>query len=171
MALSKEQLRKIHGILEPDGPADPDVLERRRHHEAAAKWLSRWSAVLQVVFALIGFVIVLLPTLSKNWHAVIEKTPVAAKVYQDFSSLSGSAMLLFYFLMGLFLVWNGLKNKFPAGRTSLLTYRDVVEMELYPRNRREEFIYWLDFVFVITGTTVWLYLPFGVLAFFIRIGG
>lgn len=126
---------------------------------------------MQVTFALVGFVIVLLPTLSKNWRAVIEKTPVAAQVYQDFSSLSGLAMLLLYFLMGLFLVWNGLKNKLPAGQTPLLSKKDIVEMELYPRNKSEEFAYWLDFVLSVTGTTLWLFLPFGVLAFFIRMGG
>lgn len=171
MTLSKDRLKKIHGIPEPTGPSDPAVLERRRFHVAAAKWLSRWSFWLQAIFVLIGFAIVLLPMLLKNWRAVIEKTPVAARIFEDFSSLSGLAMLLFFFLMGLFLLWNGLKSGLPAGRNSFLTNKDIVEMELYPRNKREEFIYWIDFVFAVTGTTLWLFLPFGVLAYFIRIGG
>lgn len=171
MALSKDQLRKIHGIPEPTGSADPAVLARRGFHEAVAKWLARWSYPLQAVFALIGFVVVLLPTLSNNWRTVIENTPIAGRIFQDFSSLGGLAMLLFFFLLGLFLIWNGLQSRLPAGRNSFLTNRDIVEMELYPRNKKEEFIYWVDFVFAVTGTTLWLFLPFGVLAYFIRIGG
>lgn len=171
MAFSKDRLRKIHGISEPTGPTDPAVLARRRFHEAAANWLARWSYPLQAVFALIGFVVVLLPMFSKSWRSVIEKTPVAGRIFQDFSTLSGSAMLLFFFLMGLFLIWNGLQSRLPAGRNTFLTYRDIVQMELYPRNKKEEFIYWIDFVLAVTGTTLWLFLPFSVLAYFIRIGG
>lgn len=171
MALSKDRLRKMHGIPEPTGSADPAVLARRRFHETAAKWLARWSYPLQAAFALIGCVVVLLPTLSKNWRSVIENTPVAARIFHDFSTLSGWAMVLFFVLMAMFLIWNGLRSRLPAGRNSFLTNRDIVEMELYPRNKKEEFIYWVDFGFAVTGTTLWLFLPFGVLAFFIRIGG
>lgn len=170
MALSKDRLKKIHGIPEPTGPVDSAVLSRRRFHEAVAKWLAKWSYPLQAAFAMIGFVVVLLPTLSKNWRAVIEKTPIAGRIFQDFSSLSGLAMLLFFFLLGLFLIWNGLQSRLPAGRNSFLTNRDIVGMELYPRNKKEEFIYWVDFIFAVTGTSLWLFLPFGVLAYFIRIG-
>lgn len=170
MALSKYRLRKIHGIPESTEPADPAVLARQRFHVVTAKWLSRWITSLQVIFALIGFVIVLLPTLSSNWRGVIEKTPIAARIFQDFSSLSGLAMWLFFFLMAMFLVGNGLKSELPTHRGFFLSHRDIVEMELYPRNKREEFIYWFDFVFAVTGTALWLFLPFGVLAYFIKIG-
>ncbi|WP_200384610.1 hypothetical protein [Rhodocyclus tenuis] len=169
--LSKDQLRKIHGVTEPTGPEDPTVIARRKFHEAAAKWLARWSYPLQGLFASIGLVVVLLPTMSKSWRSVVEMMPIAGRIFQDFSSLSGSAMLLFYFLSGLFVIQTRVQSKNPAGQASFLTYRDVVEMELYPKNKGEELAYWVDFSLAVTGTTLWLYLPFGILAFAIRMGG
>lgn len=175
MTLPKDRLRKIHGLTEPTGPADPAVLARREYHEAAAKWLAKWSSPLQATFALIGFVVVLLPMFSKNWRAVIENTPVAERVFRDFSTLSGWAMALFFFLMGLFLVLNWRVNDSPGGwhptkQWGFPSPKQIVEMELYPRIKREEFIYWIGIVFGATGTTIWM-IFFGVFAFFIGIGG
>ncbi len=175
MTLPKDQLRKIHGLSEPTVPADPEVLARRKYHEAAAKWLAKWSYPLQAVFAMIGFVVVLLPMFSKNWRAVIENTPVAERFFHDFSTLSGWAMVLFLFLMALFLILNWRVNDYPGGwhptkQWGFPNPRQVLEMELYPRLKKEEFVYWVDVVFGAAGTTIWMIFS-GVFAFFIRIGG
>jgi len=174
MALSKDRLRKIYGIPEPTGPADQAVLARRKYHEAAAKWLAKSSYPLQAVFALTGFVIVLLPMFSKNWRAVIENTPIAERIFHDFSSLSGSAMVLFLFLMGLYVVQNWWVNDFPGGwhptkQWGFPTPMQIVRMELYPRNKREEFVFWVEIIFGAVGTANWM-IFFGVFAFFISIG-
>ena len=175
MALAKHRLTKNHGLTEPTEPADPAVLARRRFHKAAATWLAKWSYPLQAAFALVGFVVVLLPMFSKGWRAVIETTPVAERVFHDFSSLSGWAMVLFFVLLALFLVLNWRVNDYPGGwhptkQWGFPNPKQVVEMELYPRLKREEFVYWIGIFFSAAGTTIWM-IFFGVFAFFIRIGG
>lgn len=175
MPMSKEQLRRVHGLREPEALADPNVLTRSKYHEAAAKWLAKWSYPLQVAFALIGFVIVLLPMFSKNWLAVIENTPVAGRIFHDFSTLSGWAMVLLFVLMVLWGILNWLVKNYPGGwhptkQWGFPNPKQVVELELYPRLKREEFVFWVDIIFGATGTTLWM-IFFGVLAFFIRIGG
>lgn len=175
MTLSKDRLRKIHGLTDPTAPSDPAVMARRTYHEAAAKWLAKWSYPLQAFFALIGFVVVLLPMFSNNWRAVIEKTLIAERVFHDFSSLSGWAMVLFLILMGLYVVQNWLVNDYPGGwhptkQWGFPTPMQIVQMELYPQNKREEFVFWVEIIFGAVGTANWM-IFFGVFAFFIRIGG
>lgn len=173
--LDRERVRRMWGLTEPDRPADPEVLRRRGHHETAAKWLAKWSYPLQALFAVIGFVVVLLPMLSKKWHAIIESTPVASRIFHDFSTLSGWAMVLFIALMAMLIFLDLRVNDFPGGwhPTKQWGYpspKQVVEMTLYPRNKREEFVFWVAIVFGTAGTTIWMIFS-GVLAFFIRIGG
>lgn len=175
MGLDKERLRTIYGIAEPTGSTDSAVLARRRFHKTAAMWLAKWSYPMQAVFALVGFVVVLLPMFSKNWRAVIESTPIVERVFHDFSSLSGCAMVLFFGLMAIFLVLNCLVNDYPGGwhptkQWGFPSPKQVVEMELYPRLKREEVVFWIDIVFGIAGTAIWM-IFFGVFAFFINLGG
>lgn len=66
MPLTKDQLRRIHGVAEPTRPADETVLARRKCHEAAATWLASRSRFLQAVFAAMGLVLVLLPVISQE---------------------------------------------------------------------------------------------------------
>lgn len=171
MSLSKDRQKKVHGILEPIGPYDQEVLARRKHHEAAAQWLAKRSYLLQIAFAAIGFMVVLLPVLSKSWRAAIESAPIVRNVFHDYSTFSGLAMLNLYILIALFLIRSLQIKSLPGANAIALTYRNVVDMELYPRTRREEFAYWTDILFGLVGPTLWLFLPFGVLAYFIRIGG
>lgn len=170
MALGKDQLRKFHGIPEPTRPIDPAVFARRRSHVAAAKWLAKWSWRLQAMFALIGLIVVFLPTISKPWRAAIENTSIVTRIFHDYSTLSDLAMANFFILNALFLVRGALIKYMPGAGSSGLTYRDVMEMELYPRTIKEELAYWIDIAYGAAGTSLWLFLPFGVLAYFFRIG-
>lgn len=171
MTLSKDRLRKIHGVSESTAPADQAVLARRKYHEVAANWLARISFFLHAIFAAIGFAVVLLPILSRSWRAIIESTPLVRVVFHDYSTFGGLAMVNLYILMALFLIRNWQIKSLPGGAAFSLTYRNVVDMELFPRTRREEFAYWADISFGFVGATLWLFLPFGVLAYFINIGG
>jgi hypothetical protein len=171
MTLSKEVLRKIHKIPEPTGPIDPAVQARRKYHEAAARWLAKWHATLQAINALIGFVVILLPMFSKPWRAVIESIPIVASVFHDFSTFSGSSLILLSILIVLLFVRSSQLKNIPGWEEPTLTYRNVVEMELYPRTKKQEFAYWTDIFSGFAGTTFWLFLPFGSFAYFMRIGG
>ena len=170
MTLPKDRLRKILGVAEPTGPADQAVLARRKYHEAAATWLARGAGILQAIFAFIGFVVVLLPVFLRSWRTVIEGTPIAGGIFHAYSTLSGLAMVNFYVLIALFLMRSWLIKSLPGGDAFGLTYKNVVDLELFPRTKREEFAYWTNISFGFLGTTLWLFLPFSVLAYFIKIG-
>jgi len=175
MALSKDRLRKIHGIPEPTGPADQAVLARRKYHEAAARWLAKWSSPLHATCALTGFMVVLLPMFSKNWRAVIENIPIAARIFHDFSTLSGWAMALLGILMALWGYLNWKVNDYPGGwnprkQWGLPDPALIVEMELYPRTQVEERVFWAGIAFGTADAGFWL-IGCGVFAFFMRIGG
>ena len=169
MTLSKDRLRIIHGITESKVMSDEAVLARRKYHEAAARWLSRRSSYLQTFFAAIGFVVVLLPMFSKTWRTVIESTPVVSAVFHAYITFSGLAIVHLYFLMALFLVRNWQIKSLPGGTAVPRTYSDVLDMELFPRTRREEFAYWTDILFGFGGATLWLFLPFSLFAFFMNL--
>lgn len=170
MTLKKDRLRKLHGIPEPTGPADPAIIERRKLHRTAVKWLAKWLCPLHAIFGFIGFLVVLFPMLSKKWRIVIESTPLVRGVFHDYSTFSGLAILNLFILMALFLARNWLGKSLPGGATSILSYKNILDMELYPRVKKEELAYWIDISFGIAGATLWLFLPFGVLAYFIRMG-
>ncbi len=73
-------------------------------------------------------------------------------------------------LIVIFLMRSSLTKYIPQGYSPGLTYRDVADMELYPRTKKEELGYWVEVAFGLTATTLWLFLPFGVIAYFIRLG-
>lgn len=169
MRLSKEQLRKIHGLPESTGPADPVVLARRTYHEATAKWLAKWLAPLQVFFALLGFFVVLLPALLEPWRIFIDALPIFSQVYHDYSTFTGLAMTHLY--IGMFLALTKLFywGKYnPSG--DIVLYKGSIAPLLCPRTINEEISFWIETFALILVTSVWLFLPFGVLAYFINIG-
>ena len=47
----------------------------------------------------------------------------------------------------------------------------VVDRGLYPERPKERVFFWLNLTFGLLGSTLWLYLPFGVLAYSLRAGG
>lgn len=168
---SKDRLRKIHGIPQPIDLGDPAVLARLKIHESAAKCCEKWLTLFHAFFAIFGFVVVLLPVLSKPWRSVIESVPFLSQVFHYYSTLSGWAMVNLLILVILFFIRNFLVKSIPGGQASILTYKNIIDMELYPRTKKEEFAYWSEIFFSATATTLWLFLPFGVLAYFILIGG
>jgi hypothetical protein len=168
MTLSKERLRKIHGVADHTNPTDQSVIARRKFHESAAKWLSKWLVPMQALFGFIGFFVVLLPVLLKPWRALVEDTPLLAQVFHDYSTFSGWALINLYIGMLTAIVKIYWAKHSPGG--SILSYRDVVHLQDYPRTKKEEVFFLADAVGTILVTTVWLFLPFGVIAYFIRMG-
>ncbi|MBK8134216.1 MAG: hypothetical protein IPN63_06355 [Gammaproteobacteria bacterium] len=168
MTLPKDRLRKIHGVTEPAGPADQSVLARRKYHEAAAIWLAKWLTPLQALFALLGFFVVLLPVLSKPWRSIVENLPIFAPVFHDYSTFSGVAMANLY--IGMLMAFTKLywAKHSPSG--DIVPYKDGIAPLPCPRTRKEEVSFWIETVALILVTSVWLFLPFGVLAYFINIG-
>ncbi|MFM5741313.1 hypothetical protein ACET6W_01065 [Aeromonas veronii] len=113
---------------------------------------------------------VLLPALSRPWRAVIENAFIVREIFHDYSTFSGLAIANLYILIALFLIRTLQIKSLPGGSAFALSYKNIIDMELFPRTSKEEFAYWTEIVFGLAGTTIWLFIPFGVLAYFIEIG-
>lgn len=168
MTLSKDRLRKLHGITEPTEPADPAVLARRKYHEAAAIWLAKGLVPLQAFFASLGFFAILLPMLLKPWRNIVEGLPILAHIFHDYSTFSGLAMANLYIGMLTAVIKLYWGKRSPSG--DVISYKDGIAPLHLPRTRKEEISFWIEAIALIFVTSVWLFLPFGVLAYFINIG-
>lgn len=151
------------------------TLNRKGIHVVFARLLAKWSYRLQAIFASIGFFIVLLPTLSEPWRVAIKTFPFAAWIFNEFSTLGAGALLLVAIIMVPFFILNFMIKSYPGGwdptkEGGFPGPKQIIEKELYPCNKREEFVFWVGIFLGFIGTTVWLYLPFGVLSCFIRMG-
>lgn len=168
--MDKERLRRFHGIPESTSQADLKVLSRRRFHEKGAKWIAKWSGRISIFFVLVGFFVVLLPTLSKSVRNIIVEVPVVSTFFHDYSTLSGVALVSF-FILAFFAVASGLISKSSLGGCLPLgvTYKEVVVLELYPMTKKEELAFWINLIYSAFGSTIF-FLPFSILAFFIGIG-
>ncbi len=168
MNFPKDRLRKIYGITEPTGPTDPVVLARRKYHEAAAKWLAKWLVPLQVFFAVIGFFVVLLPVLSKSWRSIVEGLPFFSKVFLDYSTFGGLAIIHLYIGLAMAFTKPYLVKYSPSG--DVVPYKNGIAPLLCPRTRKEEVSFWIEVAALIMVASVWLFLPFGVLGYFMNPG-
>lgn len=168
MKLSKGRLRKILGAPEPTGPADPKVLARRKYQVSGAQLCAKVDVPLQIFFASTGFIVVLLPVLWKGWRHIIEAIPIVATISHDYSTFSGLALINLAAAAAITLAkifWT-----VPEAGTAKPSYRDLLYLEDYPRSRRQEIGYWIDIATFLIASTMWLFLPFSVIAYFIRLG-
>lgn len=168
MKPSLERSKPTPGLLEQTEAVEPSVLQRRKLHEAAAKWCAKWLTSLQVVFAFIGFTVVLLPVLSKTWRSIIEHIAPLSTIFHDYSTFSGWSLVHLFVGMSTAIaktLW--MRN---SSKLSMHSYKEIVNREYYPKTIREEVAFWLDVVGTVMVTTVWLFLPFSVLAYFITTG-
>lgn len=167
MALNKNQSRNTHGTPESPKEGDPSVLARQQLHQATAKWRAKWLISLHGCFGVLGFAIVLLPAISKNWRSIVENTPVFSHIFYSYSSFSGLSMSNLFLLIVLFFAKNSFRQNSAAALNSPQTNHESVRLELYPKTKREEATYWIEFLDSIASVTLWLFLPFGTLAYFI----
>jgi hypothetical protein len=167
MAISKHMLRKMHGVLEPTGEADPVVVARLKYHVAAARWCEKYLSYICSLFALTGFAVVLLPVMLKSWGVFIQNIPILSKIFHDYSTLSGWALVNFYPMIFLLILKISMVKSTPGSSTHSCTYRELMEMELYPRTKKEEFAYWICIFFDALASTAIIFVPFSSLAYFI----
>ena len=152
---------------------DMDTLRRRPLHVACMHWLAKCYLPLHLTFATIGFLLLMLPILCRPWRAIVESIPPLAWFFDEFSLFRGYAMGLLYAYAVFVFILSVMAKHYPGGwdwaKESRHPYlKEMIEKQLYPRTKKEEFVYWVDLVFGILETTVWLYLPFGLFAFFAR---
>lgn len=151
------------------------VLRRRKYHIAITEWEARWLPWLQAAGALVGFVIVLLPAMSRGWRSVIQDISVANWFFEEFSRFGPFALATLVLLLSMTSALYSLHRHFPGdwdvrkehGFPSATVMRDRT---LYPQTLKEEVTFWLLALLGIFGFFIWLYIPFGLISFFIRIG-
>ena len=168
MAISKHMLRKMHGVPEPTGEADPAVVARLKYH-VAARWCEKYLSYICSLFALIGFAVVLLSVMLKSWGEFIQHIPILSKIFHDYSTLSGWALVNFYPMIFLLILKISMIKSIPGRSTHSCTYRELMEMELYPRTKKEEVAYWICIFFNISASTAIIFVPLSCLAYFILI--
>lgn len=143
--LSKDQWRKIHGIKEPKDPADPNVVARRKLHEAIIKWELKWITRLHLAFAFLAFFIVFLPTINKTWHGFVAFVPIVLWIHRGFSSFGG--LLSLSLAVALFCNFYSARKidgesfseyGYPINLTNIRSSENIVLGDLYPRTRLEE---------------------------------
>ena len=144
---SKEELRKMYGIVESTDPPDPTVVARRGIHEAALKWVNKYPPRLNFPCVLFGFFVLLLPVFFKPWRAVIQSIPILGAMFESFSRFRGGMALALFNFFALMIVlrylW-GRKQKTILGNKILISRQEALEMELYPTTRKQEVGYWID---------------------------
>ncbi len=166
--MDKELLRKITGVPEPTGPSDPSVLARRKTHIELAKWCIKWRPTVLLLSCIFGVVFIVLPAISASWRSVIEKIPPLAVIFYSYASLKGALFWVhFLLIMGMSTLLNFFDKYKPGGIWVHITLSEIVEMELYPRTKKEEFAYWLVFLYGVVGGTLVLMFPCGLFAYFV----
>lgn len=158
-------LQKINGATETE-KENPKVLRRRKYHVAAAVWCGKSLVPLQVIFALVGLFVILLPSVIQDLQVIVERAPCLARVFNDYSTFSGLALI--HLFLGLLTAvtkpyWS--KNT-PIGHVPV--YKGRRAPVACPVTVKEEISFWIEIFSLILVTTVWLFLPFGVIAFFLR---
>lgn len=153
----------------------PRVIARRRYHVTIMELEAKWMYRLQAIGALIGMLVVFLPTVSRAWREIVVSFPPTRWVYDDFSSFGPfSSTILFVFILATATL-SGLYRHFPGGwdarkEWGFPTARVIRDRALYPTRVLEEVVFWLAAFIGLFGLLFWLYFPFGLIAFLIRTG-
>lgn len=168
MALSKERLREIYGIIESTDPPDPAVVARRGMHEAALKWVAKYLTPWTMLIILIDFFTILLPALSKSWRVIIETIPVL-NIFPNLFGWHGLSLMFGIFIPVFFahMRWDKYSpsySKYP-GQVPL---KDFIKMECYPKTKRQETAYWLGLFKLVLMPIIIYSLPFMMLAMLLR---
>lgn len=159
------------------GNADAAVLRRRAAHERVAQWMARWQFPLQALFAMLGLFVVLMPLLLAFWRDVVMAHALAAWVHTEFSRMGPWATAWLLFLVaGPLVALHFMAHHYPSSwdvrqQWGFPSPSQIVRRRLYPRTQREEGVFWLAMLMDLLGTTLWLYLPFGVLAYSVSPAG
>lgn len=157
------------------GKTHPKVIGRRWFHIAIIELEAKWMYRLQAIGALIGFLVVLLPTISSTWREIVVSFPPTRWIYDEFSLFGPFALTVLVIFIFATIALNSLYRHFPGGwdakkEWGFPTARVIRDRALYPTRLLEEVVFWLATFIGLFGLFFWLYFPFGLIAFFIRKG-
>jgi hypothetical protein len=148
-----------------DEPGDPTVLARRPLHRAAARACAVVLPRLHAAFAFAGALLVLLPALLEPARAALAHWPALARLCEGYAALGTPARVHLALLALTWLARLAAAPMLPVGAAAAPGFDVIVARELYPRTRSEELAWWIDVVHAVVSTSLWLFMPFGTLAF------
>lgn len=148
------------------------VVARRRLHVAVTRWEARWLPWLQAMGALVGLIVVLMPSISKGWLATIEQVSLFKFIYEQLSSLGVVviAVLALYAVTNTIcsLMW---KHSYPGWDArkewGLPNAKQILDRQLFPSTRSQEIVFFTYALQALLSPFLVMIL-FGVIAFFIR---
>jgi hypothetical protein len=156
MSADKEVLKKFYGITDEIELGDPSVISRRNVHEKIAKWMEKWTPHLTAVTIYMGIFVILLPVIFKklaiNNIYILNYISYSHSIYKSIAITN--AFIFAALLWTRFFYLRCVIKDFKKGNIS---YRDIIIMELYPRNKKEEFYYYFNVIFIISLRTFFLF--------------
>lgn len=161
----------MHGLPGVDPEGDPAVVKRVGVHRSVVRVCKDWLPRLQLLSFLIGFGLVLLPAIVPSWRAITGAIPGAAFFYSSYALLSPWSVAHLSILSAAFSLDACFRHHTPGGAVPVLTYREIEEMELFPRTKKGEVGFYISAINAMLVSTIWLLFPFGVLAFLVTRGG
>lgn len=178
MALSKEKRREIYGIKEPNEPSDIDVIARRPVHEALSKWELKWMNSIGFSCGVIALLTVLLPALFKPWKIIVDDFLLLSTIHRMFTTLNLGLFFIVAFGACLHLYSaskiDGKKyshHGYPINLSGVRSSQQVIDMELYPRTKLEERVFWIDLIGGVWLATTWWFVIFGGFVMMLKLGG
>ncbi|MCB6182874.1 hypothetical protein LIN78_04830 [Leeia sp. TBRC 13508] len=168
MSLSKEQLLKLYGIKLKPVEADCDVLSRRPQLVFRLQWCLRNSAYFHLVIAIVSFLLILLPSISKDAYSMIGQSAFLLMIHSAFLFNKSLYLLIFIFvgLIGVIGRASELHRTYESGSTAI-DYKQMMEMELYPRTKLEERWFYISLFVYMSFPAIWP-LIFCVISFLLR---
>lgn len=163
-----ERLRKINGVTLPEVDIDTRVVERRDLHISGLKLAQKLSSRLRLFSLIVGIVFVLAPGILPGWRHVISTNWLTDTFYSQMTAIGPLARYMIFGLTLLFLLRASVDKYVPCSTSLGKTHSDILEMELFPRTRKEEFAYWIDLVFNVVASVSFI-LPFAAFVFIINI--
>jgi hypothetical protein len=149
-------------------PENKAVTSRNHLHKAAAVWCDKWLPWLYTLFASIGLFIVLLPAMIPSWQTTIVKSSLLLYIFSSYSTFTGISAYNFLLSLTLMIISTILNQKFAIDEKIVNPgYSLIIKKELYPKTFQQEGAYWFSIIFQAINTTTPLFLPFGVISFFI----
>lgn len=135
--LDVERKRKINGVTLPEVQIDRRVTERRNLHVSGLKLAQKLSSSLRVSSLVVGIVFVFLPGILPSWRHVISSNWLTGTFYSQMTTIGPLARYVLYGLTLLFLLRASVDKYVPWSTSLSKTNSDILEMELFPRTRRE----------------------------------
>lgn len=171
----KKQLRMLKKINTDYSRAEPEVIGRRPLHESLARLCVAWTPVCHVLFIVLGFVFIALPSFNGKWLSIVSNINFLRCLYEQFSSV-GFVTLSCYAILFLGIIYplskiDGAETSnrgYPINIRAVDSFRQVIDAELYPIAREEELVFFVEIGMSFFMASVWWMLVFGLLSYAIK---